>query len=155
MLQCVSCVERENEKNPLEVKNQNFGIRALHSHADLLNNINIDTNAPQTPNRGKPIRIRNREHPDSGDGDNQGKRSRSENSVKRIKAPRFKTKHGDTRVHKPEGFGNESQKSTLRSRLGESKVSAMEVESFEESSTSSFKMEPNMINSKEKVMDNF
>ena len=81
MLHGVSCTERENEANPSVIRNQDFGIQVSHSPGDLLHNVNIETNAPQTLKRGKPIRIRTRNNSDSVNEDNQEKGPRSDNSV--------------------------------------------------------------------------
>ena len=50
--------EKDAEKKPAVVdwEKNNFGIRTSHSHEDVLNNVNIDTDAPQIPKRVKPSR---------------------------------------------------------------------------------------------------
>merc|ERR1711892_1587266 len=151
LLHGVSCDERETEENPPVV-----GIPTSQSHEKVQNNVIIDTKVPQRQRRKKLVRIRNSKNFDSVIDDTQGKRSRNKNIVKRMKAPRFKTKHEDTSmktttVKGTEGFGTERPKSRIRSRLTEKTVSALEAETFEDSSTSAFKMKPTIINSREKV----
>jgi len=54
----LSIEESQDKKKPAVVdwEKNNFGGRTSHSHADGLNNVNIDRNAPQIPKRVKPIR---------------------------------------------------------------------------------------------------
>ena len=55
----VNCeAEKDAEKKPAVVdwEKKKFGIRTSHSHEDVLNNVNIDTDAPQIPKRVKPSR---------------------------------------------------------------------------------------------------
>merc|ERR1712106_304639 len=54
----LSIEESQDKKKPAVVdwEQNNFGGRTSHSHADGLNNVNIDRNAPQIPKRVKPIR---------------------------------------------------------------------------------------------------
>ena len=55
----VNCeAEKDAEKKPAVVdwEKNNFGIRTSHSHEDVLNNVNIDSDAPQIPKRVKPSR---------------------------------------------------------------------------------------------------
>merc|ERR1712106_249391 len=54
----VSSEESKDEKKPAVVdwEKNNFEIRTSHSHADGLNSVNIDRNAPQIPKRVKPLR---------------------------------------------------------------------------------------------------
>merc|ERR1711892_1502171 len=155
LLHGVSCDERETEENLSVV-----GIPTSQSHEKVQNNVIIDTKVPHSQRRKKLVRIRNSNNSDSVIDDTQGKRSRNKNIVKRMKALRFKTKHEDTSkktttVKGTEGFGTERPKSRIRSRLSETTVSTMETETFEDSSTSAFKMKPTIMNSREKVMDNF
>merc|ERR1712106_42778 len=155
LLHGVSCDERETVENLPVV-----GIPTSQSHEKVQNNVIIDTKVPLGQRRKKLIRIHNSKHSDSVIDDTQGKSSRSKNTVKRIKALRFKTKHEDTSkktttVKGTEGFETERIKSRIRSRLSETTVSAMEAGTFEDSSTPAFKMKPTILNSREKVMDNF
>merc|ERR1711892_476026 len=54
----LSIEESQDKKKPAVVdwEKNNFGGRTSHSHADGLNNVNIDRNALQIPKRVKPIR---------------------------------------------------------------------------------------------------
>merc|ERR1712106_941073 len=141
LLHGVSCDERETVENLSVV-----GRPTSQSHEKVQKNVIIDTKVPQTQRQKKLVRIRNSNNSDSVIDDNQGKRSRSKNTVKRIKAPRFKTKHEDTSkknntVKGTEGFGTER----IKSRLSKTTGSALEAETFEDRSTSTFKMKPTII----------
>merc|ERR1711892_688695 len=57
-LLCVCCEEIQDDHKPAVVdwEQNNFGIRTSHSHENVLNNVNIDRNAPRKPKRVKPVR---------------------------------------------------------------------------------------------------
>merc|ERR1711892_1259819 len=56
-LLCVCCEEIKDDHKPAVVdwEQNNFGIRTSHSHENVLNNVNIDRNAPRIPKRVKPV----------------------------------------------------------------------------------------------------
>merc|ERR1711892_1029733 len=57
-LLCVCCAEIKDDHKLAVVdwEQNNFGIRTSHSHNNILNNVNIDRNAPRIPKRVKPVR---------------------------------------------------------------------------------------------------
>merc|ERR1712106_891739 len=57
-LLCVCCEEIQDDHKPAVVdwEQSNFGIRTSHSHENVLNNVNIDRNAPRIPKRVKDVR---------------------------------------------------------------------------------------------------